>query len=217
MSTGGSQFAIIPCNMWPLITLVIGVSLSGVMLPGPMFAVVLAKSYRSPWAGTLMSLGHAVVEVPIILLIYFGLARFFQNQIMQALLAILGGAMILWMGISMFHDRTRVVKEGKDLPYSAFVAGIVMSALNPFFLLWWATAGSLLVLQFLDFGLHGLLILVTVHWLCDLVWLSFVSQFIHRTHHFLGLRFQEWLFIATALFLAFFGLKYIVNGIQMLL
>jgi hypothetical protein len=105
MSTGGSQFAIIPCNMWPLITLVIGVSLSGVMLPGPMFAVVLAKSYRSPWAGTLMSLGHAVVEVPIILLIYFGLARFFQNQIMQALLAILGGAMILWMGISMFHDR----------------------------------------------------------------------------------------------------------------
>jgi threonine/homoserine/homoserine lactone efflux protein len=203
--------------MWPLITLVIGVSLSGVMLPGPMFAVVLAKSYRSPWAGTLMSLGHAVVEVPIILLIYFGLARFFQNQTLQALLALLGGAMILWMGISMFHDRMKVVKEGQDLPYSAFVAGIVMSALNPFFLLWWATAGSLLVLQFLDFGLRGLLILVTVHWLCDLVWLSFVSQFINRTHHFLGLRFQEWLFIATALFLAFFGLKYIVNGIQMLL
>jgi threonine/homoserine/homoserine lactone efflux protein len=203
--------------MWSLIPLVIGVSLSGVISPGPMFAVVLAKSYRSPWAGTMMALGHAVVEVPLICLIYFGFARFFQNHAVQVLLAILGGGMILWMGISMFRDRARVVKEGRDLPYSAFVAGIVMSALNPFFLLWWATVGSLLVMQFLDFGPEGLFVLVVVHWLCDLVWLSFVSQFIHRTHHFLGLRFQEWLFILTALFLAFFGLKYIVSGIQMLL
>ena len=61
--------------VWPLITLVIGVSISGVIAPGPMFAVTLAKSYKSPWAGTLMSLGHAVIEVPLILFIYFGFAR----------------------------------------------------------------------------------------------------------------------------------------------
>lgn len=202
--------------MWPLITLVIGVSFSGVIAPGPFFAVTLAKSFKSPWAGTLMSLGHAMVEVPLILLIYFGFARFFQHHTVQIVLSLAGGAMILWLGISMFLDRTRVVKEGKDLPYPAFVAGIVMSAMNPFFLLWWATVGSLLVMQFLDFGARGLTILVAVHWTCDLIWLSFVSVFIHRTHHFLGVRFQEWLFIATALFLAGFGIYYIVSGIQML-
>ncbi len=202
--------------VWPLITLVLGISFSGVIAPGPMFAVTLAKSYRSPWAGTGMALGHAVVEIPIILFIYFGFAQFFQKHGVQTALAIVGGAMILWMGITMFLDRLKVVRQGKELPYSSFVAGITMSALNPFFLLWWATVGSLLVMQFLDFGIAGLFVLIATHWLCDLAWLTFVSHFIFRTHHFLGERFQVWLFTATAVFLAGFGIYYISRGIGML-
>jgi threonine/homoserine/homoserine lactone efflux protein len=203
--------------MWALITLVIGVSLSGVVAPGPFFAVTLAKSYKSPWAGTLMALGHAVIEVPLILLIWFGFERFFQNSTVQIVLSLAGGAMILWMGVGMFLDRAKVVNEGKDLPYNGVVAGIIMSSINPFFLLWWATAGALLVVKFLDYGLGGLAILIGVHWLCDLVWLSFVSVLLNKTHHCLGKRFQEWLFIATALFLAFFGVKFIITGIQSIL
>ncbi len=166
--------------MWPIIASVVVISLSGVMMPGPMFAVTLAKSYKSPWAGAQMALGHAVVEVPLILLIYFGFAHFFQEPAVQIVLSLAGGAMIVWMGVSMFLDRARVVREGKDLPYPAFVAGIVMSALNPLFLLWWATIGSLLVMQFLDYGVSGLFILITIHCLCDLVWLTFVSVFINH-------------------------------------
>jgi len=202
--------------MWPLIALTIGISISGVIAPGPMLAVVLAKSYQSPWAGALMSLGHAVIEAPLIILIYLGFARFFENNSVQLVIAIIGGGMILWMGISMFLDRRKIVRQGKDLPYSAFVAGITMSALNPFFLLWWATAGSLLVMKFLDFGVRGLLILIVVHWICDLVWLSLVSQLIYRTHRFISPRFQEWLFVAMAFFLAGFGVFYIVSGIKMI-
>ncbi|MCL2150097.1 MAG: LysE family translocator [Dehalococcoidia bacterium] len=202
--------------MWSLVTLTLGISFSGVIAPGPMLAVAIAKSYKSPWAGTLMSLGHAVVEVPLIALIYFGFARFFENHAVQLALAILGGGMILWMGIGMFRDRLKIVREGKDLPYSAFVAGITMSALNPFFLLWWATAGSLLVMKYLDFGGRGLLILLAAHWVCDLVWLSLVSQLVHRSHRFISPRFQVWLFIAMSFFLAGFGVYYIVSGIRMI-
>jgi threonine/homoserine/homoserine lactone efflux protein len=200
--------------MWALVTLVIGVSFSGVVAPGPFFAVTLAKSYRSPWAGTLMALGHAVVEIPLIFLIYFGFAHFFQNNSVQIVLSLVGGGMIVWMGVGMYLDRARVVDEGKDLPYPTLVAGIVMSVINPFFLLWWATAGSLLVIKFLAYGIGGLFILIAVHWACDLVWLSFVAVFINRTHHFLGKRFQEWLFIGTSLFLLAFGLRFIITGIQ---
>ena len=200
--------------MWALITLVLGVSLSGVVAPGPFFAVTLAKSYKSPWAGTLMALGHAVIEIPLILLIYFGFSQFFQIIAEQAVLSLAGGAMVVWMGVGMFLDRAKVVHEGKDLPYTAFVAGIVMSTVNPFFLLWWATAGSLLVLKFLEYGIGGLLVLIAAHWICDLAWLSFVSVFINRTHHFFGKKFHEWLFIATSLFLLVFGLRFIITGIQ---
>jgi len=201
--------------MLPILVSVVVISFSGVMLPGPMFAVTLAKSYKSPLAGTQISLGHAVIEVPLILLIYFGFAPFFQNTIVQLVLGIVGGGMIIWLGISMFRARAQVVRGGKDLPYSAFMAGILTSALNPFFLLWWATIGSMLIMRFLDFGIMGLAVFIVVHWLCDLVWLSFVSNLVYRTHSLWGRKFQEWLFTACSLLLVGFGGWFLVSGIQL--
>ena len=200
--------------MLPVLLSVIAISFSGVMMPGPMFAVTLAKSYRSPWAGTRIALGHAVIEVPLILLIYFGFAHFFENSIVQLVLSILGGGMIVWLGISMFRARSKVVREGKDLPYSAFTAGILTSGLNPFFLLWWATIGSMLVMRFTEFGIGGLTVFIVVHWLCDLVWLSFVSVLVYKSHSLWGQRFQEWVFIASSLILAGFGIWFVIWGIQ---
>jgi len=180
-----------------------------------MFAVTLAKSYRSPWAGAQISLGHAVIEVPLILLIYFGFARLFENNIVQLVLSLLGGAMIIWMGIAMFRARTEVVQRGNDLPYSAFVAGILTSGFNPYFLLCWATIGSMLVMNFLGFGITGLIVLILVHWLCDLVWLSLVSIVVYRTHSLWGLKFQGWLFITCSLLLIGFGGWFLVSGIRL--
>jgi len=188
-------------------------SLSGVMMPGPMFTVTLAKSYKSQWAGAQVSLGHAVIEVPLILLIYFGLAQFFQNIVVQLVLSVLGGGMIVWMGVGLLRARKEVAREGKDTTYSAFAAGIIMSGLNPFFLVWWVTVGSLLLMNFLAFSPQGLALFIVVHWLCDLVWLSLVSFTIYRTHSFLSQRLQEWIFIACSLGLLYFGGQFIVKGI----
>ena len=201
--------------MLPILLSVVVISFSGVMLPGPMFAVALVKSYKSPLVGAQMSLGHAVIEVPLILLIYFGFARFFENSLVQLVLSILGGGMIIWLGISMFRARAEVVRGGKDLPYSAFTAGILTSGLNPFFLLWWATIGSLLIMRFLEFGITGLAIFIVVHWLCDLVWLSFVSVMVYKTHSLWGQKFQEGLFIACSLVLIGFGGWFMVSGLQL--
>ncbi len=201
--------------MLPILLSVVVISFSGVMAPGPMFAVTLAKSYKSPWAGTQIALGHAVIEVPLILLIYFGFAQFFQNSMVQLVLSILGGGMIIGLGISMFRARARIVKGGKDLPYSAFTAGIFTSGLNPFFLLWWATIGSLLIMRFLEFNTTGLIVFIVVHWLVDLLWLSFISVLVYRTHSLWGKKFQEGLFIACSLLLVGFGGWFLVSGIQL--
>jgi threonine/homoserine/homoserine lactone efflux protein len=193
---------------------VIITSLSGVMAPGPMFTVTLAKSLKSPWAGMQVSLGHAVVEVPLILLVFFGLARFFEDAIVQLILGVLGGAMIIWMGISLFRARGVISSEGKDTTYSAFKAGILMSGLNPYFLVWWVTVGSLLLMSFLNsVGNWGLPLFIVVHWLCDLVWLSLVSLSIYRTRQFWGQKTQEWVFIALSLALLYFGVQFIVKAL----
>ncbi len=201
--------------MLPLLLRVVVISLSGVMMPGPMFAMALAKSHRTPWAGAQISLGHAVIEVPLILLIYFGFTRLFTGSTVQLVLSTVGGVMIIWLGISMFRARAAVVQQGKDLPYNAFVAGILTSGFNPFFLLWWATVGSLLVMKFLNFGTMGLSLFIIVHWLCDLAWLSFVSVVVYKTHSLWGKRLHEGVFIICSLLLVGFGGWYLISGIRL--
>jgi threonine/homoserine/homoserine lactone efflux protein len=197
-----------------IISSVIVISLSGVMMPGPMFAVTVAKSYHSPWAGTKISVGHAIIEVPLILLIYFGFGQFFQNNVVQIVLSLIGGGVIIWLGIGMFRARKEVVSSGKDLKYGAITAGIVMSAINPLFLLWWATVGAMLVMKFTAYGSIGLPVLIIVHWTCDLVWLSLISFLIYRTKALWGTRLQEWIFAVCSLLLVGFGIWYIISGIQ---
>jgi len=201
-------------GMLPILLSVVVISFSGVMMPGPVFAVTLAKSYKSPFAGSLIAVGHAVVEVPLILLIYFGFARFFENSTVQLVLSVVGGVMIILLGVAMFRARAEVVQKGKDLPYNAVTAGIITSGLNPYFLLWWATIGSLLIMRFTQFGMVGLVVFIVVHWLCDLAWLSFVSVVVNRTQSLWSQKFQEGVFIGCSMLLAGFGAWFLVSGLQ---
>lgn len=201
--------------MFPFFMSVVVISLSGVMMPGPMFAMTVTKSYKSQFAGVQIALGHAVVEIPLILLIYFGLAQFFQLELVRLILNLVGGAMIIWLGVDMFRARAGVMQKGKDLAYNAVVAGVVTSLFNPFFFLWWATIGSMLIMNSLNFGLTGFVLFIPVHWLCDLIWLSFISILIYRTQSLWGRKFQEGLFIICSLILIGFGGWFLYLGLRL--
>jgi len=117
----------------------------------------------------------------------------------------------------MFRARAGVVRKGSDLKYNALTAGILTSGLNPYFFLWWATAGSALLMNFLDFGITGLVVFILVHWLCDLAWLSFVSFLIFKTQSFWGEKVQEWIFIGCSLALMGFGGWFVYSGIRLMI
>ena len=55
--------------MLPILLSVFAISFAGAIVPGPILAVTLAKSYKSPWTGFQIALGHATIEIPLILLI----------------------------------------------------------------------------------------------------------------------------------------------------
>ena len=136
---------------------------------------------------------------------------------MQLILSVLGGTVLIWLGIGMFRARARVIGMGKDLAYNSVVAGVVTSVLNPFFILWWATIGSMLIMNSLEFGTAGFALFVLTHWLCDLIWLSFVSVLVYRTKSLWGRKFQEGLFIICSLLLIGFGGWFLISGLQLVM
>lgn len=188
------------------------ISLSGVMAPGPITTVSVGKGSESPHAGALVALGHAVIEIPLMIAVFYGTGQLLQRASVQAAIALVGGLFLLFMGLGMFRalGREDVAMDGAGS--SPFVAGILLSVGNPYFLVWWITVGAALILRSLRFGVQGALAFGAVHWSCDLVWNYFLSALSYKGGQFFGRRFQKGLFLLCGVFLVFFSLKFIVDG-----
>lgn len=203
--------------MLPLLVSVILVSFTGAIFPGPILAVTVAKGCKSPWAGFQIALAHVIIDVLVILLIYFGLGHFFQNNIVQIILSIIGGILIIWLGISMFRSRYTISGGSMDLRYSPFVLGVLTTVFNPMFLMWWATIGSMFIMRFREFGIAGLIAFIIAMELPNLIWYPLASIVSYKTSSISwGQKFQKWLFMVCGMLLVGFGIWFVVSGIQII-
>lgn len=200
-----------------LVTFLVSVvllSLSGVLMPGPVTAVTVARGAETPHAGAWVAVGHAVIELPLMALIYFGAGMLFQLAPVKTGIGLVGGVLLLWMGAGMLRDFDRASVEevgGGGASRSPFFAGIFLSAGNPYFLVWWATVGAALVGQSLTFGALGFGLLVACHWLCDFIWLYFLSAVSFGGGRFFGRSLQQVLFIVCGVALLYFS-GYFMTG-----
>ena len=203
-------------NIWVFFGITVLISLSGVMTPGPVFAATIAKGYKDEKAGIKIALGHGLVEFPLMALIVLSLGYVFEDSRVQLAIGLIGGVLLIFLGLMMIKSR-KLTEDGPNthLNYSSFITGALTTSANPYFFLWWATVGSLLIMKFTGFGVAGLGAMVIVHWLCDLVWLSFVSILVYRTHSLWGRKFQEGIFIGCSLLLVGFGGWFLVSGIKL--
>ena len=80
-----------------------GISLTGVMLPGPLTAATIVKGYSDKHAGAWIAAGHAVIEIPLIAVIYFGLGHFIDSPHVEKGIYLAGGLMLLYLGFRMFR------------------------------------------------------------------------------------------------------------------
>lgn len=187
------------------------VSLSGVMMPGPLSAVAVAKGSRSPFAGLLVSVGHAVVEFAIMLALFVGAQRLAESTLVKAIIALAGAVLLALMALDM------VRADGSDGPErgasrSPVTAGIALSAGNPYFALWWLTVGAALMLQATRFGAIGFVLFVAVHWACDFAWCFLLSALSYHGGRTLGPRFRRAVMVVCGLFLFAIAAKFAFDG-----
>jgi threonine/homoserine/homoserine lactone efflux protein len=192
---------------------VVFISLSGVMMPGPVFAVTVAKGYRSKVAGALIALGHGAIEFPLIFLLYFGLSGFFASTIIQKVIGFVGGAALIYMGFQTFKTRKEASAETSHSGHASFIAGLVATGANPYFFVWWATVGVALIWNASIFGAVGLLAFALVHWLCDLSWDTFVSLTVFKTRRFWTERVFTLVFLFCFAVLVAFGAWFIISAL----
>jgi len=190
------------------------VSLSGVMAPGPIIAVTLREGTRSPRAGFLVAVGHGVVEFPLMVLLYGvfeAVTDFPSGDVVRRIVGGAGGVILVWMGIATFRGLFRRSREGEGEGKPAFprrgpiAAGMLLSAANPHFIVWWTTVGAALVMQAKAYGIWGFLLFALAHWSCDVGWLSFLSFASFRGRKRFGGRFLAGVSAVCGTVLVLFG------------
>ncbi len=192
---------------------VVVASLSGVLMPGPVFAVSIAKGHKSASAGAFIALGHGALEFPIMALVFFGMANALASPLAMTVIFFVGGAMLVHMGLNMLRSRKEISRGGADLPYGGFAAGFIATGSNAYFYLWWATTGALLILNASFFGTFGLLVFALVHWLTDLIWYLLVSMASYKSREIISEGKREALLGGCGLLLVLFGARFLASAL----
>lgn len=198
-------------NFWMFMLTTVGISLSGVMLPGPLTAATIASGYRDRNAGLMIGIGHGIVEIPIVALVYFGFATYLSMPIVKQVTGVAGGLLLIVMGLLIFFTFKKPVEAVSRLTHTPLVTGIVMTGGNPYFLLWWATIGVALIAMAASFGLVGMLVFVVLHLACDIGWDQFLSVTVFKTKHLWTPHVQKVIFSICALILIGFGIYFGVS------
>ncbi len=189
------------------------VSLSGVLAPGPIFATTIADGYKDARAGVKVSIGHAIVELPLIAAIFLGLDTVLRNDSVFIAIGLLGGIILLYLGWDMIRSRHRIVQEEGGSRRGPLLSGIVLTAANPYWLLWWATVGAAMVAGAVEFGLIMLPIFAIVHLSCDFAWYSAVGYTVNRSKSFWSKKWHMYLFVASGAIMLVFGVYFLASSV----
>ena len=181
------------------------VALSGAMMPGTLLTVTISESSRrGAMAGPLLIVGHGILEIALLAALLLGLAPLFNQQWFFILVALLGGGILLWMAVGMFRalPSLSLTLDARQPPKGNLImTGALMSAVNPYWIIWWATIGITYIAQARQLGAAGIFAFFSGHILADLAWYSVVSTAIGKGRSLFSDRIYKGLIGVCATFL----------------
>ncbi|MFY9300632.1 MAG: LysE family transporter [Candidatus Nitrosotenuis sp.] len=192
---------------------VVVISASGVMAPGPLFVTTVSSAIRDGrLAGLKISIGHTVVEFPLVVAIGLGVLSLESMAEFRITASILGALSVFAFAgfqIRSILRPTTVISESK---YGSFAAGVFLTGLNPFFLAWWFTIGIKLISDALSLWSYvGILVMFGLHIWMDYAWLFFVSTISAKGTRFLSDKKYKICMLALNAALVYFGISFILG------
>lgn len=212
------------------------VGFSGAVMPGPLLTYTIRKSLTAgPVAGVIIIAGHAILEVSLVAAIFLGFDVILKSEIAQTVIGMAGGALLSVMGANMLIGGVKnkvAVKNGEgslnassspssietDNPGSMIFSSIILTASNPYFIIWWAVIGLGFIMQsFEAFGAVGVAVYYIGHITADLTWYALVSTVVGKSRKFIRDDIYRVIICVLGCVLIFFGIRFIITAAQKLL
>ena len=194
--------------------LVIVISASGVMAPGTLFAATVSYGLRKGTrAGFKIAIGHTIVELPLVILLGIGVFSLESFPEFRTIISIFGAITLFVFATiqirTIFRKKELVLSNSKQGP---LITGIVFTALNPFFIIWWLAIGFKLSADaMLMWSFAGILIVFALHIWMDFAWLGTVSVLASKSSKSLSNKNYKILMMGLSLMLVYFGIMFLVD------
>ena len=193
---------------------------SGAIMPGPLLTYNINQSMRvGIRSGLLLIAGHAILELLTIIILFLGLGTFLSTNTAQLLIGSAGGTVLVVLGILMIKDliqgkaKLNVQEKEKERSGGLILNGIVISALNPYFIIWWTVVGlGMMLAANRTYGLIGIVVFFAGHMLADFSWYMLVSFLISRTQKIINEKAYKIIVVILAMVLVGFGVKFLVDA-----
>ncbi|MCS7139550.1 MAG: LysE family translocator [Candidatus Nezhaarchaeota archaeon] len=194
------------------------ISASGALAPGPLTTATAVMGVKRGWkTGFLVAMGHMMVELPLVVLIGLGVVTVMEERITPMALSMAGGLFLMFFGLLTLRDAVKfkwMAREvRRELYENPVLIGIALSALNPFFMIWWFGVGSPLIYKAISlWGLYGLSLMYVSHVWLDFAWLPLIAYLTSLGR--LNLKVLRAILFTLALVVLYFGVWFIVNAIS---
>ena len=197
--------------------IVIIISASGVMSPGPLFAANITHGLKhGSKAGIKIAIGHSLVELPLVILLGIGILSLEIFPEFKTIISILG-AITLFV-FAFIQIKTVFNKNKKTrikLEQGPVVTGILLSVLNPFFIIWWLTIGLKLISDAMAiWAFAGILIVFVLHIWMDFVWLGATAFLISKSKKIISNTSYRAIILALSIILIYFGITFLMDVIN---
>jgi len=199
---------------------VILVTASGALVPGPLFFANLTKGARfGAKSGIVFSVAHTLVEFTLVLLMALGLL-IITSELVKIAIGVTGGVVLVTFGLMQiygsFKSKSGGLQESEETSSRhLLIIGLAFTGLNPFFIIWWFTAGAQLIIISLEFAsLAGVFLMYVCHVWMDYVWLGATAHLAKTGMNIVGLKWYRVLIALFGVILIYFGLTFIASSFQ---
>jgi len=206
-------------NLADFIVTVIVITASGALAPGPLtFAILMHGSKEGARSGFFCAIGHTLVELPLVLALAFGLLATIGHPFVKSLIGIVGGVGLIAFGTFQIYKtvtrgRSEQAPQRKGLPGSSLILGLALTGLNPYFILWWLTIGSALIIQALVFGAFlGVILMYISHVWMDYAFLTGLAHFAKKGMKIFGSKYYIGVLIAFDIILICYGAMFVLDA-----
>lgn len=205
----------------PLIFLTsLAIGFTGAVAPGPLLALTLKESAgQKKTAGLWLSGGHSLCELLMVGALAAGLTRIVSANVISGPIGLLGGLILIWMAFGTFRQSGASAEKSDSFasasgPQKLLIGGATVTVSNPYWTIWWLTAGLALLLMSTKAGVAGVISFFIGHISADFLWFGFVGLVVAWGGRMLSDRIYRRILQVCAVFLLVFGLFFAIYGIR---